>query len=499
MFLKKSGYSLLIFYSLLLTYPVFSAQTPLSQPPINTQNITIEQNPQEFKSPVPSPISSYIEEIDKTNQNLKQDILLLRNQVDNLSKELNQAKQSKDDSEIKKVIENQWFTILAILSLISLLSFIVYYLIYQKLKKENEKSIYLKVTELSEVAKNDVLKDFKIQEAEHNVETQTIAQLKQEEFENELNEKYTEFSEILTKEKDLQIKEIKEKSDYLINTNINDFTNKITDIFNEKDKEFQEKINNKFPSKSTEEMITKIVQDQGIINTISEKVENTALDKINKKIDELTISLTNKENEILTDIQKAQLANNHFNIGNIYLKDNKLEEAIEEFHLALRTDHNFYGAYINLGKAYEMIGQSENAIDMYNQAISVRPDHYKAYFNLGNLLNSVHKYEDAEFMFKKALELNNTSPKIYNNLGITNQLMNKFNFARDNYLKAIELNNNYADAYFNLAKVETMMGNERGIYQIAENYLKKNNASQETFYSVKDLAYSTVESETESD
>lgn len=491
MFLKKSGYVSLIAY-LLLTYPAFSQQIIQNTP---NQPITIEQNPQDFKSPVPSPISKFIDEIDNTNKNLKQDILLLRNQVDNLSKELSQAKQNPDNNELKRIIENQWILVLIIFAVLTLISAIIYYIIYKNLKKENEKSIYLKINELSEGTKKDVLKEFKIHEAEYNVEAQTISQLKQEEFEENLNNKYTELNELIANEKDTQLKEIKEKTAYIVNSNINEFSEKIKNIFNEKDKEFLEKINNKFPSSSTEELITKIAEDNGVIGSVSEKIENVALEKINKKIEELNQSLTNKENEILTDIQKAQLANNHFNIGNMYLKDNKLEEAIEEFHLALRTDHHFYGAYINLGKAYDMVGQHENAIDMYNQAISIRPEHYKAYFNLGTLLNSVHKYEDAEFMFKKALELNSDNPKIYNNLGITKQLLNSIDYARDNYLKAIELNNNYADAYFNLAKVETLMGNERGIYQIAESYMKKNNASQETFYTVKDLAYSTVETD----
>lgn len=482
MFLKKYGYSLLVIYSLLISYPAFSQQ-----------NVIVEQNPQEFKSPVPSPISSFIEEIDKTNQSIKQDLLLLRNQVDNLSKEINQVKENDNNNEIKTTIENQWFILVSLLIILVSIISMVFYLIYQKLKKENQKSIYFKLNELSEETKKEVLKDFKVKEAEYDVEIQTISQIKQEEFENKLNQKYIDYSDRLTEEENIQIKSFQKESNELIEKNINEINDKLSDIFNQKDKEFLEKINSKFPSKSTEEMITKIAEDNDVISSVTEKIEKNVLESINKKIEELNNNLSIKETEILTDIQKAQLANNHFNIGNIYLKDNKIDDAIEEFHLALRTDHSFYGAYINLGKAYEMINNPDNAIDMYNQAISIRPEHYKAYFNLGTLLNSVKKYEDAEFMFKRALELNKDNHKIYNNLGITNQLMNKLDLARDNYLKSIELNKNYSDAYINLAKVETLMGNERGIYQIAENYLKKNKASQETYYSVKNLAYSHID------
>lgn len=482
MFFKKFGYGILISCALFLSYPSFA------------ENVIVEKNPQEFQSPVPSPISSYIDEIDKTNKSIKQDLLLLRNQVDTLSKELNHTKENQSDSELKKTIESQWFLLIIAFIILLVTLIIIIYSMYQKMKKDNEKSIYLKLNELSEETKKEVIKNLKIQEAEYNVEVQTISQIKQEEFETKLNQNYVDYIDKLKEEQDLQFKSFEKESDDLVTKNINSIESKLTDIFNQKDKEFLDKINEKFPSKSTEEMITKIIENNNVISSVTEKIENNVLDSINKKIEELNDKLVNKENEILTDIQKAQLANNHFNIGNIYLKDNRIEEAIEEFHLALRTDHNFYGAYINLGKAYEMSNNPDNAIDMYNQAISIRPEHYKAYFNLGTLLNSVKKYDDADFMFKRALELNPTNPKIYNNLGITNQLMNKLSIARDNYLKAIDLNKNYSDAYINLAKLETLMGNERGIYQIAENYLKKNNASEETFYMVKDLAYSTMSS-----
>ena len=104
MFKKRLEYEILRYYSIIifsffLATPVF-AQIENNQRNQSSPTITIENNPQNFQNPTPFPISSYIDEIDKKNQLLKKDLLLLRNQVNNLSKEIGTVKNSDNNGFI---------------------------------------------------------------------------------------------------------------------------------------------------------------------------------------------------------------------------------------------------------------------------------------------------------------------------------------------------------------------------------------------------------------
>ncbi len=491
-------YSSLFLFSILISAPSFSQEVvpnlkPINSPVQSTNNIIIETNPQTFKTTIPTPINDYINEIDKKNQILKKDLILLRSQVNDLSKEISNVKTERSDSFIQDIIEKQTNVIIVIFSILVLLLVIFLYLVYRKIKNENAKLVYMKLSELTEQTKKDILRDFKIKEAEYEVNALVISEIKQNEFENKLNNKYINYIKDIAQNNEIEISKFQTSLDDNVKINTKIFENELENVFEKKNNEFKEKIEFIFPTDSTNSIVKKVLEDQNVIKSVSENIENNVINSIKEKIKQLEDNIHNKEKEVINDIQKVQLSTNHFNIANILLRDGKLEESIDEFHLSLRTDPNFYGAYINLGKAYEMIKNTDNAIDMYNQAVSIRPEYYKAYFNLANLLMTIKKYDDADFMYKKALDYSPDNHKIYNNLGIVSQLNLKNESARGYYLKAIAIKKDYPDAYINLAKLETQMGNDRGLYQIAEVYMKKNNASEQTYYKVKEMAYKSID------
>ena len=78
-------------------------------------------------------------------------------------------------------------------------------------------------------------------------------------------------------------------------------------------------------------------------------------------------------------------------MGNRLLKQGELQEAIEQYHLALKENPESAEAHANLGIALERMGgpnTQKDAIAHYRQAIELWPEFAEAHLNLGNALEA---------------------------------------------------------------------------------------------------------------
>jgi tetratricopeptide (TPR) repeat protein len=73
----------------------------------------------------------------------------------------------------------------------------------------------------------------------------------------------------------------------------------------------------------------------------------------------------------------------YFDLGNVYGRSGKWEEAREAWQQAIRIDPDFVEAHSNLGLAYYLLGNYKKAIKSYKQAIRINPDYAEAHVNLG--------------------------------------------------------------------------------------------------------------------
>ncbi len=72
----------------------------------------------------------------------------------------------------------------------------------------------------------------------------------------------------------------------------------------------------------------------------------------------------------------------HYNLGNAYLKSNRLQEAIEQYGLTLKLDPNHSEAMTNLGAALVSAGRPQEAIEKYQQALQLDPENLDALANM---------------------------------------------------------------------------------------------------------------------
>ncbi len=172
------------------------------------------------------------------------------------------------------------------------------------------------------------------------------------------------------------------------------------------------------------------------------------------------------------------------NLGNAYVKEERYEEAIEQFNKAKAIRPNDAGTYYNLGIVYGKLGLFDKAneqfelvrrldpdyeldssvignlyykkgdygeaLNRYRESIARNPDSADAYFNLASTYSMMENYDEAEKNYRLATEKNPGHFEAYNNLGVMYRKKGLARQAIEEFKKAIEINPEYFDSHFNL-------------------------------------------------
>lgn len=145
-----------------------------------------------------------------------------------------------------------------------------------------------------------------------------------------------------------------------------------------------------------------------------------------------TISLTyaqnyyNSENfwqKAVTSSPHSAVA--HSQLGNVYMINNDLEKAKNEYlgSLELNTNEPMFlpliaGIHNNLGIIYAQKGQFDLAEREYQKSLATNSYYVDAYFNLGLLYLKENNMDEAARLWEKTVELNPNYLKAHNNLAI---------------------------------------------------------------------------------
>ncbi|MEI9475835.1 MAG: tetratricopeptide repeat protein [Deltaproteobacteria bacterium] len=158
-----------------------------------------------------------------------------------------------------------------------------------------------------------------------------------------------------------------------------------------------------------------------------------------------------EERELSIQKIPSSEATNHFNLGLLYHKNNKLPEAIEEYKKAVQIDPFNTGAHNNLGMAYKDLGRYEEAVNHYQKALSIDPKYGKARHNLAVALYQQGDLERAALELNLTISSNPKMPESYNNLGLLYKKLKKFPEAREFFQKGLSIDPKYASLHYNLA------------------------------------------------
>lgn len=98
-------------------------------------------------------------------------------------------------------------------------------------------------------------------------------------------------------------------------------------------------------------------------------------------------------------------AGGHYELANLLSKGDRIDEAIEQYRIALELKPNFVWAHNNLGITYRKKGHTEKAIEHYKVALGLKPDFVLAHNNLGNIYLDKGLTDEAIEEYKTALTL----------------------------------------------------------------------------------------------
>ena len=106
------------------------------------------------------------------------------------------------------------------------------------------------------------------------------------------------------------------------------------------------------------------------------------------------------------------------NLGNIYARLGRWEDAKREFEQASLTAADSAYAHYNLGYIYDELGLRRRSVNAYKKAINLDPNFVDAYFNLGFVYSELKLMKEALRQYEKVLSIDREYADAYFNLGV---------------------------------------------------------------------------------
>ena len=207
----------------------------------------------------------------------------------------------------------------------------------------------------------------------------------------------------------------------------------------------------------------------------NKKIQQNQNDSISLFGQGMCLSALNRNNEAI-DSYKAALSHiqphdslTYYIKGTLHYIFFELDIAIECFKQSIEHDANLAMAYNGLGNCLRRQNKFDEAIEEFKQAIKRDQcddvgggDHLKiesrkriraqATHNQGNCLRRLNKLDEAILCYNQALELDEMYAEAFNNKGLCLLEQKKFNDAYILFEKAISIDFNYAHAHYNKGK-----------------------------------------------
>ncbi len=161
-----------------------------------------------------------------------------------------------------------------------------------------------------------------------------------------------------------------------------------------------------------------------------------------------------------------------FKRGNEWFSQGKLGEAAKAYQEAINkeTDEPVY--YNNLGIVYTKMEKYEEAIGIYKKMLEIQQESYSAYKNLGELYGLQKEYREALPYFTKAAELSPDDPDAFYSLGACQMNTGAHSEALASFSKAIEIKPDYAMAYYQVGMIFVNQNNKEEAIKNLEKFLE---------------------------
>ena len=137
----------------------------------------------------------------------------------------------------------------------------------------------------------------------------------------------------------------------------------------------------------------------------------------------------------------------HDNLGNAFLDQNRLDEAISQYLQSIHLDQAYPEPYNNLGLALAKKGKLDDAIGCFRIAIRLEPSSAGFHYNFGAALNQKGQYDEAIAQFRASIRLSPDNPDAHQALGNVFGMENRIDEAILQFQEEIRLAPNRATGH----------------------------------------------------
>jgi tetratricopeptide (TPR) repeat protein len=138
----------------------------------------------------------------------------------------------------------------------------------------------------------------------------------------------------------------------------------------------------------------------------------------------------------------------HDGLGQFLLDHGRVDEAMDQFQVALNIAPKYPMARTNLGIALSKKGRADEAVTNFQTVLKDYPNDAKAYLNLGTALAKKGDVQSAIAAYKKALSIQSPYPSAHYNLGMAFDDSGRIDEAIVHYQEAVQEDPHFAEAYY---------------------------------------------------
>ena len=160
------------------------------------------------------------------------------------------------------------------------------------------------------------------------------------------------------------------------------------------------------------------------------------------------------------------------NLGELYGKTGKIENAIKEWEAALKIDPSLLPAHFNLGTAYMMTGKLELAVRAFKHCLQLNNHYEPALFNLAKVYQKQEKWDESTQQFKNFLEVTGPKSSAYAQIGFNFNQQADWKTAQEFLKKSLSLQPNNFNAHISLAETLSNLGQMKKARELLQATLK---------------------------
>lgn len=153
------------------------------------------------------------------------------------------------------------------------------------------------------------------------------------------------------------------------------------------------------------------------------------------------------------ELTASDMAEEHYNLGMVYNRQEKFEQALEEYNQAVDLQPDHLMAHFKIALVYHQQEMIEQAEQKYRQVIELFPRAALAYNNLGLIYEARGDLLQAEELYIKASDAHPLLPDPLYNLGNLFAVAGKFEFAIQYFLESLAADASYYKAYNGLGEL----------------------------------------------